>query len=272
MILRSYHTHSSFCDGSNTVEEMVQSAISAGMQTLGFSGHGTFPPDLRYCTKPEDFPAYVQAVNACKEKYAGQIEVWLGVENELYGTRPGIQWDYALGATHYMQKDGVYYYVDHSPEMQEKAIREGFGGDPYAMTTYFFQVVAQFPQKMDFDIVAHFDLVTKFNEGGKMFDEDDPRYWKPALETMEYLAKMGYAFEINTGAISRGYRTVPYPSKRLLRALCEFGGSIVFGCDSHAVGTVCSYLPEAVELARECGFRTHRVLTQNGWQELELGK
>ena len=103
-----------------------------------------------------------------------------------------------------------------------------------------------------------------------MFDEEDPRYWKPALETMEYLVKEGYAFEINTGAISRGYRTAPYPSKRLLRALREFGGSIVFGSDSHSVSTVCSYLPEAIELARECGFQTHCVLTKNGWQEVAL--
>ena len=270
MVLRSYHTHSTFCDGSNTVEEMVKAAISAGMQALGFSGHGTFPYDLRYCTKPVDFPAYVQAVNACKEKYAGQLEIYLGVEDDYYGLRPDFPRDYAIGVTHYMLKEGIYYYVDYSQDVLKKAIDEGFGGDPYAMTTYFFQLVAQFPQKMDFDFVGHFDLVTKFNQDGKMFDEDHPRYWKPALETMEYLTKMGYAFEINTGAVSRGYRTAPYPSKRLLQALCEFGGSIVFGCDSHSVDTICSYLPEAIALAKECGFRTHRVLTKNGWQEVAL--
>ncbi len=272
MILRSYHTHSTFCDGNNTVEEMVKAAISAGMQTVGFAGHGTFPPDQRYCTKFEDFPAYAAAVNACKEKYAGQIEVWLGIENEFYGICPDIQWDYALGATHYMQKDGVYYYVDNCPEMQETAIREGFGGDPYAMTAYYYRVLAEFPQKMQFDAVAHYDLITKFNEGGRVFDEEDPRYWKPALETMEYLTKLGYAIEINTGALCRGFRSVVYPSRRLLKALCDFGGSIIFGSDSHSVGTVCSYLPEAIELARECGFRTHRVLTHNGWQEVALGE
>lgn len=272
MILRSYHTHSVFCDGNNTVEEMVQAAISKGMRALGFSGHGTFPHDLRYCTKPEDFPTYVQAVNACKKKYAGQIEIYLGVEDDFYGLRPDFATDYTLGVTHYMQKDGVYYYVDYSREVLQKAVGEGFGGDPYAMTAYFYQVVAQFPQRMQFDFVGHFDLVTKFNEDGCMFDEDDPRYWKPALEAMEHLAKLGYAFEINTGAMSRGYRTVPYPSKRFLKALHDFGGSIVFGCDSHSADTVCSYLPEATALARECGFQTHRVLTPNGWQEVALGE
>lgn len=272
MILRSYHNHSTYCDGKSTVEEMVRSAIAAGMQAIGFSGHATFPYDLRFCTKPEDFPAYVAAVNACKEKYAGQIEIYLGVENDFYGLQPDFPHDYALGAAHYMQKDGIYYYVDYSREVLQKAIDEGFGGDPYAMTAFYYQVVAQFPDRMDFDIVAHFDLVTKFNEGGRMFNEDDPRYWKPALETMEYLAKKGYAFEINTGAISRGYRTAPYPSMRLLKALHDFGGSIVFGCDSHNAGTVCSYLPEAKALAEECGFRTQRILTPKGWQEVPLGE
>ena len=272
MILRSYHNHTVHCDGNNTVEEMVRAAIGAGMQALGFSGHATFPPDLRYCTKPDGYPAYIEAVEACRKKYAGQIEIYLGVEDDFYGVRPDFSRDYTLGATHYMQKDGVYYYVDYSEENLRQNIKEGFGGDPYKMTAYYFDILAQFPDRMDFDVVAHFDLVTKFNEGGKLFDEDDPRYWKPALETMEYLCSKDYMFEINTGAMSRGYRTMPYPSMRLLRALRDFGGSIVFNCDSHSVNTVCSFLPEAEKVAEACGFRTHRILTPNGWQEVPLGE
>ena len=68
------------------------------------------------------------------------------------------------------------------------------------------------------------------------------------------------------------YRIVMENIRRLLKALCDFGGSIVFGADSHSVDTVCSGLPEAVELAAACGFQTHRVLTQNGWQEVPLGE
>lgn len=272
MILRNYHTHTVHCDGNNTVEEMVQSAIANGMAALGFSGHATVPFDLRYCTSPEDFPPYIEAVNLCKEKYAEQIEIYLGVEDDFYAVRPDFPKDYTIGATHYMEKDGVFYYVDFSEEVLRKAIHEGFEGDPYKMTAYYYGILAQFPQQMQFDFVGHFDLVTKFNEGGKVFDEEDPRYWKPALETMEYLCKQGYAFEINTGAMSRGYRSAPYPSARLLRALHEFGGSIVFCCDSHATNTVCAYLAQAQALASACGFRTHRILTKSGWQEVPLGE
>lgn len=272
MVLRNYHSHTVHCDGSNTVEQMVRSAIAHGMKALGFSGHGTVPFDLRYCTSPEEFPVYVENVKACKEKYKDQIEIYLGVEDDFCGVRPDFPCDYIIGATHYMPKDGIHYYVDFSEDVLRQVIHEGFEDDPYKMTTYYYQVVAQFPERMKFDFIAHFDLVTKFNEGGKMFDEEDPRYWKPAMETLEHLCSQGHAFEINTGAMSRGYRTVPYPSHRLLKAIHDFGGSIVLCCDSHATDTVCSYLPEAAELARSCGFRSHRVLTPTGWQEVGLGE
>lgn len=272
MVLRNYHTHSIHCDGCCTVDEMVRAAIAQGMNALGFSGHATIPFDLRYCTAPKDFPPYIEAVNTCKETYKDQLEIYLGVEDDFYAVRPDFPRDYTIAASHYMQKDGIYHYVDHSEELLRKAIKEGFEGDPYKMTAYYFEIVAGFPERMTFDFVGHFDLVAKFNESGRLFDEDDPRYWKPALEAMEHLCRQGYAFEVNTGAISRGFRTVPYPSPRLLRALHSFGGSIVFCCDSHTADTVCSYLPEAAELAAACGFRTHRVLTPSGWQEVPLGK
>jgi len=106
---------------------MTRAAMDAGMQAIGFTGHGTFPPDLRYCMKPENVPIYAAEVNRCKEKYAGKIAVWLGVENEFYGVPPAFDWDFALGVTHYLYKDGNLYYVDHSPQLQQQAIREAFG-------------------------------------------------------------------------------------------------------------------------------------------------
>ena len=39
MIKANFHTHSTFSDGANTPEEMVQTAISLGMTALGFSDH-----------------------------------------------------------------------------------------------------------------------------------------------------------------------------------------------------------------------------------------
>ena len=39
LIKSNVHTHTVFCDGADTPERMVLAAISAGMDTLGFSHH-----------------------------------------------------------------------------------------------------------------------------------------------------------------------------------------------------------------------------------------
>jgi len=39
-MLSNYHTHSTFCDGKNTPEEIVLAAIDKGFDVIGLSGHG----------------------------------------------------------------------------------------------------------------------------------------------------------------------------------------------------------------------------------------
>ena len=43
-ILSNAHTHTTFCDGKNTAEEMVQAALDNGFVSLGFSGHSFISP------------------------------------------------------------------------------------------------------------------------------------------------------------------------------------------------------------------------------------
>ena len=37
--IRNYHTHTDFCDGACTAEEMILGAIAKGLSVIGFSGH-----------------------------------------------------------------------------------------------------------------------------------------------------------------------------------------------------------------------------------------
>ena len=40
-------------------------------------------------------------------------------------------------------------------------------------------------------------------------------------------------FEINTGAMARGYRTTPYPGPILRRAIARKGGTFILSSDCH---------------------------------------
>ena len=77
-------------------------------------------------------------------------------------------------------------------------------------------------------------------------------------------------FEINAGAISRGYRTVPYPAPFLLRAIRERNGRICITSDAHAAESIACAFPQAAALAKECGFRETWVLTKRGFQAVSL--
>ena len=91
MIKTNWHTHTSRCGHADgTDEQYVQAAIKAGLHTLGFSDHAPyrepFPPErMNY----EQLDEYKQSILDLKQKYAGQIDIHLGMEVECYQS----EWD-----------------------------------------------------------------------------------------------------------------------------------------------------------------------------------
>ena len=54
MIKENFHTHTQFCDGKSTAEEMLLSAIDKGFSALGFSGHSQIESSFWSMTKEKD--------------------------------------------------------------------------------------------------------------------------------------------------------------------------------------------------------------------------
>ena len=73
----NFHTHSTWCDGKNTIAEMVQAAHEKGFSALGFSGHGYCPISQEYCMTPENETAYRQEVIELRERYRGVMHIYL---------------------------------------------------------------------------------------------------------------------------------------------------------------------------------------------------
>ena len=253
MTYSDFHVHTNFCDGRDGPEEMVLAALELGMPRLGFSGHSYTSFDGRYCMSREGTEAYRLEVARLREKYAGRIEIFCGVEQDLFSDAPVEGYDYVIGSVHYLYAGGRYLSADVSEAGLREAIDECFGGDPYAMAELYYRQAAGLVARTGADIIGHFDLVTKFNEGGAIFDEDCPRYTAAAEAALDALLETGVPFEINTGAIFRGFRTSPYPSPRLLRRIAERGGRVVLSSDSHRSDALCFQFDECRELAASLG-------------------
>ena len=266
-----YHTHSTLDDGKSTLEEMAAAAHALGLPRFGFSGHSWCPWEEDYCIPKDRIEEYLSTARALRDRYAGKMEIFLGLELDFYGERPqGL--DYVIGSVHGLMQDGRFYAVDESPEATRRAVEEGFGGDWYRYTDAYFDLVAQLPEQTGCDWIGHFDLVSKFNQQAPRFDEESPRYLRRALEALEHLARQGQCLEVNTGAITRGYRSVPYPAEPLLRRWRELGGEIILNSDAHHVSHLCAGFRETEELVKELGFTHVNIWTRDGLRPAPLSQ
>lgn len=252
MILSDFHTHTTFGDGKNTAEEMLCHAISMGLSEFGFAEHACGDND--YSMTKEGTLLYRKEIARLKEAYGDKIHILCGIELDADACDSAEHYDYAIASVHHMTVGGKDYAVDLSPQETSRMIREGFGGNTDSCAEAYYEKLTDFALRSGADIVGHFDLLTKFRDVGVPFDEDSPRYraaWNAALSALHDKI----VFEINTGAISRGYRTTPYPAPPILKTLGKLGGRVVLSGDAHSCAAICAHFDKAEVLLRECGFQ-----------------
>ncbi len=264
------HTHTSFCDGTLSPDSMVKAAIEKKLETLGFSGHAYMARGGDgWCMSPTGTDAYRAAVRSLKEQYSDQIEIALGVEQDYYSDAPTDGYDYVIGAVHCIDK-GEMLAVDSSAELFDRQVNEIYLGDVCAFVRDYYELISTAAQKTGADIIAHFDLVKKFNAGGVRFDEGSALYRDLSLGALEAAAKSDAIFEINTGGAYRGCNREFYPSPTILKELKNLGGRITFSSDSHDARSLCYKFDEARRIAKECGFKTAWTWRDGGFKEFKI--
>ena len=123
----NYHTHTYRCKHSmGNDERMVQSAIAAKTAIMGFSDHNPwafYPDDFDSRVRMElcYFEEYCSSVRRLRKKYAGQIELHLGIEAEYYPRH--MQWLRDFSA-----ENGLEYVIlgNHFIEPEEGETPESF--------------------------------------------------------------------------------------------------------------------------------------------------
>jgi histidinol-phosphatase (PHP family) len=179
-------------------------------------------------------------------------------------------WEYMIGSTHYLSKDGEIFNIDLGTEEIKHVIAERFGGDGLALAKCYYEHLASLPKYGNFDIIGHFDLVTKNNEKGKFIDVTSEKYLRSGFEAIHALKGKIPFFEVNTGAISRRYRNSPYPQMEFLREFNRLGFGVVISSDCHDKKHIDCFYDEAEALISAAGFRSKWILTENGFKEVGL--
>ncbi len=255
MILEDLHVHTSYCDGLALPEEMVRAAIELGMKKIGFSVHSYTFFDESYCVLQNKQESYKADILNLKEKYKDKIKILCGVEQDFYSDASTAGFDYVIGSVHYVKAGDMFYAVDDSSVDFAANCEKAFSGDFYAFAKAYFQNVSLVVEKTNANIIGHFDLISKFNQDGQFFDENNARYLKPAFSALDRLLKTGKPFEVNTGAMARGYKNEPYPNATFLREIQKRGGNVILSSDSHSPDTLCYRFRETEIYLNEMGIK-----------------
>ena len=281
-IKANYHTHTTFCDGSDTAEDVVKEAIKKGFTHLGFSGH--IDPGVRM-----DFQAYDEEIKRLQSLYSDKIDILRGVElDNVYDPKsvPGVE--YYIGSTHFIPVPGSEVWertvengthletdpdsglcgVDGSVQVLHDKCNKYFNGDFYEMSARYFGFESLICERMSPAFIGHFDLITRFNDiskedGGHFLDETSEKYLRPARKSLDKLVTYGIPFEINCGAINRGRKKEAYPGPLLLKYIHEIGGEILVSSDAHQKELLEGGFEEALEASKKAGFDHVNILVRN---------
>ena len=269
--LQNLHIHTNYADGKDFPEEIVLKAIEKGFDSIGFSEHTYMDfSDYPYQMKVEEMPKYKSEICSLKEKYKNQIEIFCGLEYELFSEVPVNDFDYLIGSVHYLDFNGKKLGFDGGLQEASDFINENFDGDGLKFAKKYFETLLLLPQKHNFDILGHFDLLTKTNELRPFLDVTSKEYLNYGYEAIHNLKGKIPLFEVNTGAIARGFRTSPYPQIEFIREFKNCGFGAIITSDCHNKDFIDCYYNEAKELLAEAGYNTKWILTTKGFKEVRL--
>jgi histidinol-phosphatase (PHP family) len=272
-----YHTHSRFCDGAGDLREYAAAARDMGLVTLGLSGHAPCATASEWHMKAADLPAYLAQGRSLAAEHAGALEILVGLEADYVpgeasprAVREETGSDFVIGSVHYLGRlsDGTPWTVDGSREELARGVRESFGEDMRLALTRYFELVAEMAGGDKPDIIGHFDLVKKHNKG--LFDENAGWYLAAMTAALEAIRGSGCVVEINTGAVSRGYRTDYYPGDATLAAMAGMGIPVTLGSDAHRPQHLAAHFAGALDSLHRAGYRECWRLSASGWKAVAL--
>ena len=277
MNLTNYHSHCSFCDGRAPLEEFVKEAISQGFYSYGVSSHAPLPFPTRWTMEWEQMEAYLDEFNNLRQKYADEIELYVGLEIDYLNeeSNPSVArftelpLDYRIGSVHLLyDAAGEVVDIDCSPAVFKERVDRHFNGDVLRVVRMYFDRLFRMVELGGFDILGHAD---KMHYNASCYHPgllDEPWYEALMKDYFSLVASRGYLVEINTKA----YDSLGtfYPNSRYWELMKEYQIKILVNSDAHYPERINAGRMEALRLLQAKGFATVAELHQGSWREVPI--
>lgn len=278
--ISNYHTHNNYCDGKNTMEEMVLTAIERGLLHLGISSHAPIINEESWTMDMGQLENYIEEIAQLKKKYKGKINIYAGLEIDYFSglglnplTLTTIEMlDYYIGSIHTLYKSdtGDYCFVDDTKESFSRGIDRLFDGNVQNAVRHYYKSIEEMVIRYEPTIVGHLDIIKKNNIDNCFFNENDSWYKEIITDLLGKLKKSKSIIEINTGGIPRYGDNCLYPSSFILEEMLKNNMDLTVNGDSHNAQEVDFYYDEIYKMLKDIGFKRILMLTHEGWSPFEL--
>lgn len=275
--LTNYHSHCSYCDGRVPMEEYIEEAIRQGFTSYGISSHAPVPFPTNWAMKMEDVPAYLEEANLLKEKYAADIEIYVGMEIDYLDEKknPSISFfqalplDYRIGSVHLLHSlEGELVDIDVSRERFTELLPLYFGNDLKQLVLDYFHKNIVMIETGGFDIVGHADKVF-FNASCCQPDLSEQDWYNKLMsEYFQLMKEKGCMIEINTKVYDK--LGIFYPHIKYFPLLKSLNIPVMVNSDSHYPDFINSGRREALNALKENGIDSVMELHGGKWEECPI--
>ena len=272
-MISNVHTHTTWCDGTISPKEMADAAIAIGFSDLGFSSHSPIPLDREYPWMTDE-AGYIKEISELKKEYAGRLNILCGVEHDYFSQINRDDYDYTIGSVHYLALTSDINITVDDPDWQKPAAIRMYDGNTQKMYREYYSLMVRNAQINRPDIIGHFDILTKYNRGNAIFDEDSEDYKNTAMEALDSVLDViipyGGMIELNVSAFVRKLRDDPYPSPFLLKRIAQRGGRMIITTDAHKPERLNMGFDTAVEFLIQSGFKSMAILKDGQFTDVNI--
>ncbi|MDD3037855.1 histidinol-phosphatase [Bacteroides sp.] len=273
--LTNYHSHCLYCDGRANMEDFIRFAISEGFSSYGISSHAPLPFSTAWTMEWDRMDDYLAEFSRLKKKYAGQIELAIGLEIDYLNedSHPGLlrfqnlPLDYRIGSVHMLYSlEGKVVDIDTSADTYRQLIDTHFGGDIEHVVRLYYKNLFRMVELGGLDVVGHADKMhynaSCYRPG--LLDEA----WYDAIVRSYFteIARHGYIVEINT----KSYRDLGtfYPNERYFSFLKDLGIRVQVNSDAHYPERINNSRHEALAALKKAGFKTVVEWHEGEWEDM----
>ena len=277
MNLTNYHSHSLYCDGRANMEDFIRFALSEGFTSYGFSSHAPLPFPTAWTMEWDCMDDYLAEFRRLKAKYAGQIELYIGLEIDYLNeeSNPSVArfrelpLDYRIGSVHLLYNaKGEVVDVDVTADKFRKLVDEEFGGDLVRVVHLYYERLMRMVELGGFDIVGHADKMHYNAAAYRPGLLDEPWYDALIQEYFDAIVRKGYIVEVNT----KSYLELGtfYPNERYFPVLLEKGIRVQVNSDSHYPERINNGRLQALAALQASGYHTVTEMYNNEWKDMPL--